>query len=415
MQRILIAGYGREGRSSEQYLRQHYPTAQLTIVEGNDNIRHEASRCYDLIIKSPGVPSAIFDGLCDPHTISSQTDLFLQRYAAQTIGITGTKGKSTTTALLYHILHDAGRPVIMAGNMGIPLFNIIPSITPSTMVVAELSCHQLEHIHRSPHIALLLNLYQEHLDHYPSYDDYKLAKLQIALHQQADDHFIYCADNDELRALVDTYRPNLCATLHPYSLHSPIATQIATMSSLLPGAHNCSNAISAYIAAQLQGISSKAFAQSLATFHGLPHRLELVGTYHGITFVNDSISTIPQATLQALTAYPDCDTLILGGFDRGIDYSPLTHYLTTADAVHNIAFVGQAGRRIHHELLSLHPSATRTYLLDDDYDHIVRWCYQVTHHTCLLSPAAASYDAFRNFEQRGDTFRQLVAHYGSNN
>ena len=196
--RILIAGYGREGRSAERLIQRLVPETQYTIADGNEQIATESAKdCYDMIIKSPGVPMRVLGSV----ECSSLTDLFLQVYGDKTIGVTGTKGKSTTASLIHHLLPGS----IMAGNIGIPLFDILDDIQEDSIVVAELSCHQLENIHRGPHIGVLLNLYQEHLDHYEDYMGYKMAKMQIGLKQQAGDHFFYCTDNEELRLLVKSY------------------------------------------------------------------------------------------------------------------------------------------------------------------------------------------------------------------
>ena len=149
--RILIAGYGREGRSAESLIKRLLHRAEYTIADGNEQIAAESARgCYDLIIKSPGVPMRVLGGV----ECSSLTDLFLQVYGDLTIGVTGTKGKSTTASLIHHLIPGS----ILAGNIGIPLFDILDDLHEDSIVVAELSCHQLENIHRAPHIAVLLNL-----------------------------------------------------------------------------------------------------------------------------------------------------------------------------------------------------------------------------------------------------------------
>ena len=405
--RILIAGYGREGRSAERLILRLVPDSHYTIADGNDQIAAESAKGYDLIIKSPGVPMRVLSADTWPRT-TSLTDLFLQVYGDMTIGVTGTKGKSTTASLIHHLLPGS----VLAGNIGLPLFDILDDLHEGSLVVAELSCHQLEVLQRSPHIAVLLNLFQEHLDHYENYMGYKMAKMQIALHQSSDDHFFYCTDNAELRSMVDDRAGECRGMMHPYSLDtiSDEGRRLLDVSPL-PGDHNRSNALVACRVAELASQQSfDDLRNRLATFKGLHHRLELVGTYRGITFYNDSISTIPQATIAALQSLRNVETLILGGYDRGIDYTPLVDYLATDTAVHNIVFVGAAGRRMYGLMTS---KEGREVLLCDDYASIVDWCYRHTSPggVCLLSPAAASYDSFKNFEQRGETFCELVKQY----
>ena len=417
--RILIAGYGREGKSSHTLLQKLLPDCHPDIANNDQEIIQliqQAPTPYDLIIKSPGIPTSKFENLCNIETITSQTDLFLHVYHDQIIGITGTKGKSTTTTLIHHILEQSlgqKRNMILAGNMGIPFFDIMDQITPDSLIVAELSCHQLENIHRAPHIGVILNLYQEHLDHYHDYHDYQMAKMQMMLKQQAGDHCFYCTDSHDLAHIVEHYRHTVASTLHPYSLQDAHQAEVANMPTTLQGDHNMINIFVAKQVCALMGISDGSFAEALATFKGLPHRLELVGTYHGIIFYNDSISTIPQATIAAMEALKEVETLILGGYDRGIDYSSLIALLASAPtSLHNIAFVGEAGKRILNELSHSHHRLTDSIhvLQTDDYRTIVDWCFNVTSpdKICLLSPAAASYDSFKNFEERGDTFKRLV-------
>ena len=396
--RILIAGYGREGKSAERLIQRLVPEAQYTIADGNEQIAAEAAKDYDLIIKSPGVPMRVMGGV----ECSSLTDLFLQVYGDLTIGVTGTKGKSTTASLIHHLLPDS----ILAGNIGIPLFDILDDLREDSIVVAELSCHQLENIHRAPHIAVLLNLFQEHLDHYESYMDYKMAKMQIGLKQREGDHFFYCTDNEELDSLVESYELRVKSCLHPYSINEVMDKEREVLESFpLQGDHNLSNALVACRVAALMG--TPASPKRLSSFQGLRHRMEKVGEVHGITWYDDSISTIPAAAIAAVKALDRVDTLILGGFDRGIDYQPLVEFLQN-HPIPNLVFVGQAGRRIYSAIQPLSPSST---LVEDDYTKIVPWCAEHTPQggVVLLSPAAASYDAFKNFEHRGDFFAEQIS------
>ena len=398
--KILIAGYGREGRSAERLINRLVPNTDYFLADGNEQIAAEAAKGYDLIIKSPGVPMRVMGGV----ECSSLTDLYLQVYGDKTVGVTGTKGKSTTASLIHHLLPGS----ILAGNIGIPLFDILDDLHEDSIVVAELSCHQLENIHRAPHISALLNLFQEHLDHYENYMGYKMAKMQICLRQRENDHFFYCSDNAELAELVGSL--SMPGFIHPYSINN-ITDEERTLLEACPleGEHNRSNALVACRVASLvtrQPIST--FNSQLSTFQGLHHRMERVGEYRGITWYDDSISTIPAAAIAAVKALGRVDTLILGGFDRGIDYTPLVDFLKE-NSIQNLVFVGAAGRRIQQMLPTTHYPLP-THIIEDDYTKIVPWCAEHTPQggVVLLSPAAASYDAFRNFEHRGDFYREQI-------
>lgn len=417
--RILIAGYGREGKSTHAMLQRLFPGRSFDVAHNNDEIVSMLSNAtYDMIVKSPGIPTFVFEGLCDLKTLSSQTDLFLQVYGDKTTAVTGTKGKSTTASLIYHLLSAlSDTPVVLAGNIGIPLFDVVDALDDRSLIVAELSCHQLENIHRGPHVAVLLNLFQEHLDHYHDYMGYKMAKMQIGLTQQAGDSFFYCSDNSELSELVSRF--SFESEARPYTVGDAVAYAGMLAKARLSGNHNLSNlyvalrAVSATLQRPMPQGDDPAVAEVLSSFAPLEHRLELVGTYKGITFYNDSISTIPAACMAAVTALPNVDTLILGGFDRGIDYEPLTAFLRQS-SVRNLVFVGAAGRRM---LGLLGQVIDKDILVENDYAKIVEWCFGRTRQgtVCLLSPAAASYDAFKNFEERGTSYKSLVRQFATTN
>jgi UDP-N-acetylmuramoylalanine--D-glutamate ligase len=405
---ILIAGYGREGQSAERLIQRLVPDAQYTIASQVENGKWKTESgewrtewSFDMVIKSPGIPNFQFPTF--NFQLTSLTDLFLQVYGDLTIGVTGTKGKSTTASLIHHLLPGS----ILAGNIGIPLFDILDDLREDSIVVAELSCHQLENIHRAPHIAVLLNLFQEHLDHYENYLGYKMAKLQIALKQNAGDHFFYCTDNDELADLVAQHSASIASVVHPYSVNDVSVDEDTLLdASPLEGEHNRSNAlVASRVASLVTRHPLKTYSLKLKTFQGLHHRMEKVGTYRGITWYDDSISTIPAAAIAAVKALGRVDTIILGGFDRGIDYSPLVDFLQQ-NPIKNVVFVGAAGRRIHSQFSILNSQ----FLIEDDYTKIVPWCAAHTPQggVVLLSPAAASYDAFKNFEHRGDFFREQI-------
>ena len=186
--RILILGFGREGKSSLAFIQKFLPHAIVGIADRNESAfkdldlsiktysgdnYFDAVKDYDIVIKTPGI--SLKDKDIDLSKITSQTDLFLEEFHSQIIGITGTKGKSTTSTLIYHLLKESGRDAILAGNIGIPIFDVIEKITNKSIIVFELSAHQLQFIHRSPHIGILLNVFEEHLDHFGTFDAYRNA------------------------------------------------------------------------------------------------------------------------------------------------------------------------------------------------------------------------------------------------
>ena len=420
---ILIAGYGREGKSSEALLKKLFPRRSYDVSNNNEElIELLKTKRYDLILKSPGIPNFVIEDYCEMSRVSSQTDIFLRVYGDITVGISGTKGKSTTTSLIHHVLRESygDKNVVLAGNIDIPLFDIIPSLNDRSIVVAELSCHQLENIHRAPHISVLLNLFEEHLDHYRDYSGYCDAKMQIAKKQSENDVFFYCGDNADLRHEVEKYRDAIVSRKHKYGLSEAKALKpLQEMALPLIGDHNFSNIYVTWLVAEEMGVPFDCFKEALMTFKGLEHRLERVDSVGGVTYYNDSISTIPQATIAAVDALQKVDTLILGGFSRGIDYEPLAEYLLrnpVGKRVRNIVLFGSAGREIERAMSTEDAGyGDGRHIMchfDTDYSmkRAVEFAAQYTEEgcICLLSPAASSYDHYKNFEERGKEFKECV-------
>jgi len=443
--KVLILGYGREGSSTLRLLHKTCPELNITVADANSRIAESNPELidervtiicgpgyldgldnFDLVIKSPGISFHKAGVAFNPEKISSQTDLFLRAYASQTVGITGTKGKSTTSSLLYHIIKTYTSDCLLAGNIGLPLFELVPHITPQTRIVCELSSHQLEFIHRAPHIAILLNLFQEHLDHYASFRDYQLSKLQIGYKQQVNDLFIFTAGDENIIKRLQQQRPeSILLPLQPAVFegngigisgdnlvlrigeHERIVLP-ALPESRLPGVHNLLNIMAASAAASLMKIPAQAIAEGVAGFVPLEHRIEFAGTFNNKSFYNDSISTIPEATLAALLTLKNVDTLILGGFDRGIDYAIIVDYLIENKGL-NVVFTGPAGKRIK-DLLPASVPGSGTKIFAGNFDKAVETAVEITPEggICLLSPAASSYDSFKNFEERGRRFKELV-------
>ena len=443
--KIIILGFGREGVSSYTFIRKHFPTMPLTIADKSPIINvndlkddlnltiiagesyDDNLNDYDLILKSPGVSFTHLNYFVSTEKLTSQTDLFMKAFSGQIIGVTGTKGKSTTASLIFHILKNNDLDVFLAGNIGIPFFDIVDKIKKKSVVVAELSAHQLEFIHTSPYVAILLNLYQEHLDHFISFNNYQLAKLNITCFQHENDILIYNQDDSYIPKLLASYQYQ--RSYLPFNTNAVVATGAYRVNSTifltkegeiisefelgelnnLPGVHNYNNIMAAILACKRYVLSDNAIYEQLKTFKGLEHRIEFVGKFNDILFYNDSISTIPEATIAAVKALKKVDTLILGGFDRGIDYTVLLDFLRD-NPIANIVFIGQAGKRMFNEWKKANFPMPDNFLLENDFTEIVDFAYRftATNKICLLSPAAASYDQFKNFEVRGRLFKDTV-------
>ena len=417
---ILIYGYGIEGRSTYRLIRSLCPHQLITIADGgrgketalketentvvvsDENLDLSA---FDLVMKAPGV---VLKPGTDLSNITGQAQLFLKHYKDRTIGITGTKGKSTTTSLTAAVLREK-YPTVLVGNIGIACFDAIEQMEQGALAAFEISCHQLEYCPYSPHIAVYLNLFEEHLDHYGSFQAYGDAKFNNVAHQSCDDIAIM---HESLHQYIPRVKSRLLLigkdirtqgkTLIGHDMHID-----ASMSSLL-GNHNMLNLAVAAQIGRLYGIDDEHIQNAIRKFHPLAHRLQDLGeNKDGIRFVNDSISTIGQASIQALEAIENVDVILIGGMDRGIDYTQLEDYLS-ASAVH-VIFMYAAGKRIASEMKDRGLWNDRMEAVEDLASAVClakKICRK--HHTVLLSPAASSYDHFRNFEERGEVFTHLA-------
>ena len=318
-----------------------------------------------------------------------------------------------------------GKNVVLVGNIGIPPFSAVQKINKDTTIVFELSAHQLEDLNTSPHVGVLLNIYEEHLDHFQSFDHYINSKAKIFNQSKNDHTLIYNMDQPELMQLIPkniqssglgfsiTYKEGANCFIKNDKIYLNITgfsipiIKITDIKNLI-GKHNLNNIMAALLACKKTGLSDEEYCNGLLSFKSLEHRLEYVGAFMGIHFYNDSISTIPEATIEAVKSLPDTDTLILGGFDRGINYDKLIRFLTSSN-VRNFIFIGPAGKRMKTILERSGPTE-KTILeassFEDAFNHIIK--VTQSGKICLLSPAAASYDTFMNFEERGKTYKKMA-------
>jgi len=440
--KILILGYGKEGSSTLNYLLNIVEPKYITIADKSEKIKNDISISnskisvitgenylysidnFDIVFKSPGI--SFKDILIkDISKISSQTNIFINKYYKNIIGITGTKGKSTTTSLIYNIIKCHTDNVLIAGNIGIPFFDCISKIDDKTLIVCELSSHQLEYLNTSPHISILLNIFQEHLDHYKTFEDYQKAKLNIAKYQTENDYFIHNIDDTVSNKIINETQLNsrnikvsssksiingceIKENLLIFKSNGRDFMNVPLTENIpLKGKHNLYNIAQAVYACFLSGIPQKAIIEGISTFKPLEHRIEYIGTYKGVKYYNDSISTIPEATIEAVKTLKDVNTIILGGFDREIDYKKLSDFIISSD-IENLIFMGNAGIRIK-ELVELNIKNKKSYIVKNLEEAVIISAQRTKiGKTCLLSPAAASYDMFKNFEDRGNQFKQLV-------
>ena len=439
-QSILILGFGTEGQATYEFLRKRWPTKPLSVADQRkiDEFPDEVARRVQddpalmlnlgpryldsadgynctVIVKTPGIPAsteAILRACKTGCKLTSHSQIFLSNYPREkVIGVTGTKGKSTTTALIHHILHCGGIPAELVGNIGHPPLARIEDVAKDTYFVHEFSSHQLAEIETSPHIAVLLNIVPEHLDYYASFEEYVAAKENITKFQTPDDFLIFAADYPIPTAIAN--RSN--AALKPFSTNDRIDDVVPLSEIPLAGQFNIQNVMAAIAAAQLCGVQPAAIREAVRTFEALPHRLEPVGTYKGITFYDDSIATVPDATLAALEALgSDVQTLLLGGHERNLDFTKLGEHLPPN--VKTLILFPPTGVRIWKAIETHSKNAVlpETFFVGD-MEQAVKIAYERTEQgkICLLSPASPSFGIFKDYRERGDLFKAFVRTFSS--
>ncbi len=375
----------------------------------------------DLIVPSPGVPAD------EPHlrtarakgvTIWSEIELAYRFIKGRLIGITGSNGKTTTTSLIEHILKTAGMQTILAGNIGTPLIGCVDAMKEDTCTVVELSSFQLELIDTfRPNISVFLNLTPDHLDRHHTFEAYGAAKARLFENQTGEDAAILNADD----AATTPYAPSL-PRVYWFSRKQRVAqgayvrgeeivfrqdgaeeTLLKLEDIPLAGGHNVENVLAAAAAARLAGVSAAAIAKGVRTFAGVEHRLEFVAEIAGVRYYNDSKATNVDATLKALDAFPGRILVILGGKDKGSDYSPLQKLLREKAIL--ALLIGAAAEKIENQI-----SGSVALERAETLERAVETASHAAQRgdVVLLAPACASFDQFQNYEHRGRVFKDLV-------
>lgn len=407
--KILIAGFGREGKSVLRYIVKHYHQMDIAIADlnpeavkdttfehywGKDYLKDIAK--FDTVIKTPGIPpSAEFK---KAKHLTTLTNIFFEDHKGMIIGVTGTKGKSTTASLIAHILSQFKKDVRLVGNVGVPALDEIAYSTEETIFVLELSSYQLMNIHYSPDIAVLLPIYEEHLNYHRSIQNYVKAKAGITKFQTRDDYLYYYENNKYTKLIAQA------------SKATKIAFRKFVGDTPLLGEANQINAGAALAVAAHFALPGKQILGAIASFTPLPNRLESVGIYKDIEFINDSLATIPEATIHALEAFGErAETLIAGGFDRGINYSHLGPAIVNS-SVKTLILFPDTGKKIEKSL----PKNNLKIFHTDSMKEAVKLAYKHTSkgNLVLLSPASTSFNMFKDYEERGNAFRQAVEELG---
>lgn len=438
--RVLVVGLARTGIATALFCAQR--GAAVTLAEAQPEAKlHEAAEKLraagvhlefgvhaqntfleqDLIIPSPGVPGNL-PALVAAHKkgvmIWSEVELAGRFLSGKLVGITGSNGKTTTTALIAHILEQAKFPTILAGNIGTPLISRVGDTSDSSVSVVELSSFQLEWIQKfRPDVSVFLNLTPDHLDRHGSLEEYGRMKARIFENQTEQDAAVLNAD-DSRTSVYAPAKPQIFwfsrnqrvasgAYLRGEDLifrRDGIDTPILRQSDIrLRGAHNLENVLAAMAAAHLAGASPEAISAGIRSFKGVEHRLEFVAEISGVSYYNDSKATNVDATLKAIAAFRGRLFVILGGKDKDSDYTPLREPLKNSGTA--ALLIGAAAEKIAGQIGGAVPVERANTL-----ERAVQFAFENARNgdTVLLAPACASFDQFDNYEHRGRVFKQLV-------
>ncbi len=442
--KVAVWGFGREGRAAVEVLRRRFPHQALTVIVPPDAIEEarrssglgdvdfvpdtalESTLCrFDIVVKSPGISPyrpEVLTAREEGVELTSGTALWFEEHAAdRTLCITGTKGKSTTAALLAHLMRGVGLEVELVGNIGTPLLKLLQPETPPEFWVIELSSYQTYDFDGAPEVAVLLNLFPEHLDWHKSAENYYRDKLKIFAHPDVGTAVLNRRDA-RTTDLLSLIRCSKTFFNDPGGVHFEGGqlwdgeTQLCSASDIpLPGEHNISNLCAALTVLKRLRIDLRSALESLASFEGLPHRLSTVGVKNGITYVDDSISTIPQSAVAAMRSYTGSPVCILvGGYDRGLDWRPFAEFVVENDVLAVIT-LPDSGPQIaevvrQHERAGGTKGPSRVHPAKN-LEEAVQVASTVTPAggIVLLSPGAPSFGQFRDYEERGRAFSDLVA------
>lgn len=421
---VCILGFGREGRAMADALLESAKGCEITVADKNEKtvvskeFRSQTGagwltnlETFDVLIKSPGIPP-LPELIHFKDKLTTSTQIFfdsIKDTGAIIVGVTGSKGKSTTSTLIHHILKAAGKDTHLIGNIGEAAIAHLKDAKSNTIFVHELSSYQLMDLTSSPEIAVVTAFFPEHLDYHGSLDAYLEAKKHIARFQTDKDTVIFNASSPEAKLIASEGEGKKIG----FSIKdAPVTSEDI----LLRGEHNLSNIAAAWTVCEVLGVEKESAMRTITTFQGLPHRLESLGIIDGIEWVNDSISTTPESAIAALDAFDKrVSVIILGGQDRGYDFTPLAEKIKNSPWIRMAILLPDSGTVIGKALE--HAGAAVILSNAETLEEAVKTARKAaldpkpedgTVPVVVLSPAAPSYGHYKNFEERGELFRRAV-------
>ncbi len=446
--KTAVIGIGVEGISSAKFLLEKGVSVSILDKKTKDQVDKEYLReakklgvrlvlgekylrdlsQFSFIVRSPGVKldtQEIKSVIASGANVTSQTKIFFDLAPCKIIGVTGTKGKGTTSSLIYEMLKLSGKDAYLGGNIGVPPLDFLYKLNEQSVVVLELSSFQLQDLKKSPHIGVMLMTTSEHLDYHKDLPEYIEAKRNLLRFQDKEDFAVinrdYAASREsdvltngqifqvsrEEDVSQGCYVKDGKVWIRGAEVTPRPVVIIDTKDILLPGEHNLENVCAAVMAAYLSGVSKQNIAQVLKTFKGLEHRLELVREIRSVRYYDDSFSTTPETAIAAIKAFSEPEILILGGSSKRSDFKHLGEVISNAPNIKAIIGVGEEWIRIKFEL----PNSKIPVVENcKNMKEIVKEARKLAEKgdVVLLSPACASFGMFKNYKQRGDLFKEEV-------
>ena len=444
--KIAILGFGIEGRAIADYLHKH-GYRELTICDERESVQDLPEHAdvqlgvnafnnltdFDTVFRSPGIPisrpelrSAIDSGT----HFTSVTKFFFENCPGKTIGVSGTKGKGTTSSLTYEILKKAEKDVYLGGNIGEAPVNFLDDMKPDSIAVLELSSFQLEDLKQSPNISIVLNITRDHLDYHANVDEYQEAKRPLLKYQTGSDLAIINADYEGSRKFGElgdgkkywyssTGANKAAAGKADAGINGAdiiiLGKKVADIKDIsLRGTHNYENVLPACLAATLLGVDENIIKKALREFKGLPHRLEFVCEKNGVQYFNDSFSTTPETSMAGIRAFKEPLYLIAGGSEKHSDFTKWAEACAKAPNLKMVLLMGDTADRMEDVLqdaIQEHPreetlDIVRIHNLEDAFAFLAN--QTKSGDIVLMSPACASFGLFTNYKERGQAFKTLA-------
>ncbi|OGY28904.1 MAG: UDP-N-acetylmuramoylalanine--D-glutamate ligase [Candidatus Woykebacteria bacterium RIFCSPHIGHO2_12_FULL_45_10] len=449
--KIAVVGLGIEGISSARYLAEH--GAKISVRDQKElaelpqetvkelkrlGVEFETGKKYlenlsdfDFIVRAPGIRPdlpPLKNAVNRGSTLTSHTQIFFDLCQSNIIGVTGTKGKGTTSTLIKLMLEAAGKKAFLGGNIGEPPLDFLDETKPGNWVILELSSFQLIDLQTSPHIAVVLMVTSEHLDWHTSTNEYQQAKYNIVSHQTERDFAVINTDyRNSVVFAKETKAEKVWVSLTSEEdpgvfvkddkiwrwFKGKYEEVINTNEVRLPGQHNLENACAAVAAASIVGVSAAVIRNTLKEFPGLEHRLELVREWKDKIFYNDSFSTTPETAIAALRSFTKPMSVILGGSSKNSDYTELGTEVVNNPHLVNAVLIGKTAGEIRKAIKQAGKPKAKLINGKGKFEEIVKLATQVTPKggIVLLSPACASFDMFENYKQRGLEFKKIVNNF----